>query len=113
VLALLAVVALQAALLAVPGVLLVVALLVALLMVPLAVQVGLLMVLGVPLVVDLLVALAEVLVPLLGEFVMLGLVVALEVMAVGLVEGLLKGFLQQGRILAFQRAQVQPCYDPP
>jgi hypothetical protein len=87
----------------------VVAPLVALLAAPLVVQVGPLAALGVPLVVDLLVALVEVLVPLLGEFVVLGLVVALEVMAVGLVEGLPKGFLQQGWILAFQRAQVQPA----
>jgi hypothetical protein len=94
-------VALQAALLAVLGVPPAVA--------PLAVQVGLLVVLGAlpvvaplaaqvaALVVGLLVVLAEVLVSLLGEF------------AVGLVEGLPKGFLLQGQILAFQRAQVQPA----
>jgi pheromone shutdown protein TraB len=72
-------------LLAAPGVLLAVTHLVALL----AVQVGLL------------VALMEVLVPVLGESVVLGLVVALMVMAVGLVEDLLKGFHQQGQTLAF------------
>jgi hypothetical protein len=94
------VLALQVALLAVQ---------VDLLAVLLVVQVGLLAALGVPLVVDLLVALAEVLVPLLGESVVLELVVTLEVMAVGLVEGLLKGFLQQGQILAFHKTQVQPA----
>jgi hypothetical protein len=70
---------------AAPGVLLAVTHLVALLVV----QVGLL------------VALMEVLVPVLGESVVLGLVVALMVMAVGLVEDLLKGFHQQGQTLAF------------
>jgi hypothetical protein len=113
---LLPVVALQVALLAVqadplaaPGALPVVAPLVAPLAVPLVVQVGPLVALGVPLVVDLLVALAEVLVPLLGESVVLGLVVALEVMAVGLVKDLQKGFLQRGWILALHRTQVQPA----
>jgi hypothetical protein len=107
--ALLLVVVPQVVPLAVLGALPVVAHLAALLAVPLVVQVGLLVALGVPLVVDLLVALAEVLVPLLGEFVMLGLVVALVMVAVGLVEDLLKCFLQQGQIQAFQRAQVQPA----
>jgi hypothetical protein len=70
---------------------------------------GLLVALGVPLVIDLLVALVEVLVPLLGEFMVLGLVVVLEMVAIGLVEDLPRCFLQQGQILAFQRAQVQPA----
>jgi hypothetical protein len=72
-------------------------LVVALLVAPLVVQVGLL------------VALVEVLVPLLGESVVLGLVIAVVMAAVGLVENLSKGFLQEGQILSFQRVQVQPA----
>jgi hypothetical protein len=91
----------QVGLLAVLGALLVVAHLVALLAVLSVVQLGLLVALRVPLVVDLLVALTEVLVPLLGESGVLGLVVALVMAAVGLVEDLPECFPQEGWILSF------------
>jgi hypothetical protein len=59
--------------------------------------------------VTLLAALVKVLVPFLGESVVLGLVVVVVMAAVGLVEDLPKGFLQEGQILFFQRVQVQPA----